>query len=38
MGDFLLPTALKIIAEDYQQGLLDCPNVQIKGAGLSHIM
>ncbi|KAN0136019.1 hypothetical protein V8E53_006180 [Lactarius tabidus] len=32
MGDFLLPTALKIIAEDYQQGLLDCPNVQIKAS------
>ncbi|KAN0141165.1 hypothetical protein V8E53_000921 [Lactarius tabidus] len=38
MGDFLLPAALKIIAEYYQQGLLDRPNVHIKGAGLSHII
>ena len=32
MGDFLSPSALKIIAEDYQQGLLDRLNEQIKGA------
>lgn len=31
MGDFLSPAALKIIAEDYQQGLLDRLNEQIKG-------
>ncbi len=30
MGDFLLPAALKVIVEDYQQGLLDCLNEQIK--------
>ena len=30
MGDFLSPSALKIIAEDYQQGLLDRLNEQIK--------
>lgn len=32
MGDFLPPAALKVIAEDYQQGLLDRLNDQIKGA------
>ena len=32
MGDFLPPAALKLIAEDYQQGLLDRLNEQIKGA------
>jgi hypothetical protein len=31
MGDFLSPAALKAIAEDYQQGLLDRLNEQIKG-------
>ena len=31
MGDFLSPAALKVIAEDYQQGLLDRLNEQIKG-------
>ena len=31
MGDFLSPEALKVIAEDYQQGLLDRLNEQIKG-------
>ena len=31
MGDFLPPAALKVIAEDYQQGLLDRLNEQIKG-------
>jgi Fe-Mn family superoxide dismutase len=31
MGDFLSPGALKVIAEDYQQGLLDRLNEQIKG-------
>jgi Fe-Mn family superoxide dismutase len=36
MGDFLPPAALKVIAEDYQQGLLDRLNEQIKGARLSH--
>ena len=30
MGDFLSPSALKIIAEDYQQGLLNRLNEQIK--------
>ena len=32
MGDFLPPAALKVIAEDYQQRLLDRLNDQIKGA------
>jgi superoxide dismutase, Fe-Mn family len=32
MGEFLPPAALKVIAEDYQQGLLDRLNEQIKGA------
>ena len=32
LGDFLSPAALKVIAEDYQQGLLDRLNEQIKGA------
>ena len=32
LGDFLSPEALKVIAEDYQQGLLDRLNEQIKGA------
>jgi hypothetical protein len=31
MGDFLSPAALKVIAEDYQQGLLDRLNEQVKG-------
>ena len=31
MGNFLSPAALKVIAEDYQQGLLDRLNEQIKG-------
>ena len=31
MSDFLPPAALKVIAEDYQQGLLDRLNEQIKG-------
>jgi hypothetical protein len=31
MGSFLSPAALKVIAEDYQQGLLDRLNEQIKG-------
>jgi len=38
MGDFLSPAALKVIAEDYQQGLLDRLNEQIKGnASVSYI-
>ncbi|KAI9430915.1 hypothetical protein H4582DRAFT_2013270 [Lactarius indigo] len=36
MGDFLPPAALKVIAEDYQQGLLDRLNEQIKGTGLEN--
>ena len=32
LGDFLSPSALKVIAEDYQQGLLDRLNEQIRGA------
>ena len=32
MGDFLSPAALKVVAVDYQQGLLDRLNEQIKGA------
>ncbi|KAI0288238.1 hypothetical protein BC826DRAFT_1166307 [Russula brevipes] len=32
MGDFFSPAALRVIAEDYQQGLLDRLNEQIKGA------
>ena len=31
MGDFLPPSALKMIAEDYQQGLLDRLNDEVKG-------
>jgi superoxide dismutase, Fe-Mn family len=31
MGDFLSPEALRVIAVDYQQGLLDRLNEQIKG-------
>lgn len=31
MGGFLSPAGLKVIAEDYQQGLLDRLNEQIKG-------
>jgi hypothetical protein len=31
MGDFLPPAGLKVIAEDYQQGLLDRLNEQVKG-------
>jgi Fe-Mn family superoxide dismutase len=38
MGDFLSPAAFKVIAEDYQQGLLDRLNEQIKGnASVSYI-
>jgi hypothetical protein len=38
MGDFLSPAGLKVIAEDYQQGLLDRLNEQIKGnASVSYI-
>ena len=32
MADFLTPAALKVVAVDYQQGLLDRLNEQIKGA------
>ncbi|KAI0296058.1 hypothetical protein B0F90DRAFT_1811359 [Multifurca ochricompacta] len=35
MGDFLSPSALKVIAEDYQQGLLDRLNEQIKYENMS---
>jgi superoxide dismutase, Fe-Mn family len=31
MGDFLSPAALQVVAVDYQQGLLDRLNEQIKG-------
>ena len=31
MGEFLSPQALKLIAEDYQQGLLDRLNEEVKG-------
>ncbi|KAF8495159.1 hypothetical protein F5888DRAFT_1712544 [Russula emetica] len=37
VGDFLSPAALKIIAEDYQQGLLDRLNEQIKGTNLENM-
>ncbi|KAH9967728.1 hypothetical protein BGW80DRAFT_1339737 [Lactifluus volemus] len=37
MGDFLPPAALKLIAEDYQQGLLDRLNEQIKGTNLENM-
>ncbi|KAI0253154.1 Manganese/iron superoxide dismutase [Lactifluus subvellereus] len=37
MGDFLPPPALKLIAEDYQQGLLDRLNEQIKGTNLENM-
>lgn len=36
MGDFLSPAALKVLAEDYQQGLLDRLNEQIKGTNLEN--
>jgi Fe-Mn family superoxide dismutase len=32
LGDFLSPAALRVVAVDYQQGLLDRLNEQIKGA------
>ena len=32
MGSFLPPPALKLVAEDYQQGLLDRLNEEVKGA------
>lgn len=32
MGDFLPPASLKMIAEDYQQGLLDRLNDEVRGA------
>ena len=38
MGDFLPPAALKVIADEYQQGLLDRLNEQIKGGFLSNIL
>lgn len=31
MGDFLPPATLKMIAEDYQQGLLNRLNDEVKG-------
>jgi Fe-Mn family superoxide dismutase len=31
MGDLFSPAALKVIVEDYQQGLLDRLNEQIRG-------
>ena len=37
MGNFLSPSALKVIAEDIQQGFLDRPNEQIKGAYIPYI-
>lgn len=37
MGDFLSPAGLKVIAEDYQQGLLDRLNEQIKGTNLENM-
>ncbi|KAH8977979.1 hypothetical protein EDB92DRAFT_1879859 [Lactarius akahatsu] len=37
MGDFLPPAALKVIAEDYQQGLLDRLNEQIKGTKFENL-
>ncbi|KAH9983491.1 hypothetical protein BJV74DRAFT_965596 [Russula compacta] len=37
MGDFLSPAALKVIAEDYQQGLLDRLNEQIKGTNFENM-
>jgi Fe-Mn family superoxide dismutase len=38
MGDFLSPAALKVIAEDYQQGLLDRLNEQIKGSAAAFFL
>jgi superoxide dismutase, Fe-Mn family len=32
MGEFLSPAVLKVVAVDYQQGLLDHLNERIKGA------
>jgi superoxide dismutase, Fe-Mn family len=32
LGDFLPPAALKVVAEDYQQGLLDRLNEEVAGA------
>jgi Fe-Mn family superoxide dismutase len=37
MGDFLPPAGLKVIAEDYQQGLLDRLNEQVKGTNLENM-
>ncbi|KAI0260935.1 Manganese/iron superoxide dismutase [Gloeopeniophorella convolvens] len=37
MGDFLPPAALKLVAEDFQQGLLDRLNEQTKGTQLEHL-
>ena len=34
LGDFLPPQSLKMIAEDYQQGLLDRLNDHVRGASL----
>ncbi|KAI0052572.1 hypothetical protein FA95DRAFT_1553238 [Auriscalpium vulgare] len=36
MGDFLPPVALKMIAEDYQQGLLDRLNDEIRGSTVEN--
>lgn len=36
LGDFLTPQALRMVAIDYQQGLLDRLNEQIQGACLEH--
>lgn len=38
MGDFLPPHALKMIAEEYQQGLLDRLNDEVKGACFTCIL
>lgn len=32
MGEFLTPQGLKMVAVDYQQGLLDRLNEQVEGA------
>lgn len=34
LGGFLPPHSLKMLAEDYQQGLLDRLNDQVRGASL----
>lgn len=38
VGDFLPPAALKTIAVDYQEGLLENLNEQVRGIYISHLI